>query len=273
MQVKSVSILGAGWLGQALIPTLRSAGFKVCASSRTPEKLPALESLGAHTFQVILEDGSTPDILPADFFKSDYLILSIPPGRYSADRGGYAQKIERLLAVIPSQTQVIFLSSTSVYGEAQGICSEEITPQPDTPSGSQLLLAEQRLQNALGKRLCILRLAGLAGPGRHPGRWLAGREGLPDGNKRVNLIHQEDCVGVLHYVLNSVAAWGEIFNICADEHPLKRAYYPLMATQLGLTPPTYLDTEGESDRKIISNNKLKSILGYTLKKPDPFLFF
>lgn len=62
------------------------------------------------------------------------------------------------------------------------------------------------------------RLAGLVGPSRHPGRWLAGKTGLPGGNAPVNLVHQDDVIGILLRVLENNML-GDVFDVCANERP------------------------------------------------------
>ena len=48
----------------------------------------------------------------------------------------------------------------------------------------------------------ILRLAGLVGPGRHPGRFFAGKS-APDGQHGVNLVHLEDVIGAIELLLQA----------------------------------------------------------------------
>ncbi|HAP82964.1 MAG TPA: NAD(P)-dependent oxidoreductase, partial [Enterobacteriaceae bacterium] len=42
----------------------------------------------------------------------------------------------------------------------------------------------------------------LVGPGRHPGRFFAGKSG-PNGNHGVNLVHLEDVVGAISLLLEA----------------------------------------------------------------------
>lgn len=67
--------------------------------------------------------------------------------------------------------RIIFTSSTSVYGDAPGVMKEGTERRPVTASGKVLKELEDWLHNLPGTQVDIVRLAGLVGPGRHPGRF------------------------------------------------------------------------------------------------------
>jgi nucleoside-diphosphate-sugar epimerase len=107
--------------------------------------------------------------------------------------------------------------------------------RPVTASGQVLKELEDWLHNLPGTQVDIVRLAGLVGPGRHPGRFFAGKS-APDGQHGVNLVHLEDVIGAIELLLQAPKG-GHIYNICAPSHPARSTFYPLMARQLGLAPP------------------------------------
>jgi nucleoside-diphosphate-sugar epimerase len=86
--------------------------------------------------------------------------------------------------------KVIFVSSTSVYGEIplenveveKNSITEEILPNPDTES-KQLLEVENKSNTHF--KTTIVRFGGLIGNDRHPIYFLAGRKNIenPDANK------------------------------------------------------------------------------------------
>ena len=43
---------------------------------------------------------------------------------------------------------------------------------------------------------------------------------VPEGNAPVNLVHLDDCIGVIEALIQQ-AAWGKLYNVCADDHPRK----------------------------------------------------
>lgn len=98
--------------------------------------------------------------------------------------------------------RIIFTSSTSVYGDVQGIVKEGTPRNPVTASGRVLKELEDWLHNLPGTSVDILRLAGLVGPGRHPGRFFAGKT-APDGHHGVNLVHLDDVVSAITLLLQA----------------------------------------------------------------------
>ena len=61
--------------------------------------------------------------------------------------------------------RIIFTSSTSVYGDVEGVVKETTERRPVTASGKVLKELEDWLHNLPGTQVDILRLAGLVGPG------------------------------------------------------------------------------------------------------------
>ena len=265
---KSVSILGCGWLGFPLARRLIAEGFEVKGSTTSTTKIEKLEAAGIIAFPIQLNPTNIEGEIE-QFLQSDILILNIPPGRRNPNvEIELPQKIALLLKLIvksPIQ-KLIFVSSTSVYGNEKGTVTEAISPTPSTSSGKALLAAEKQLET-LSIALNILRPGGLVGPHRHPGRFLAGRKGLKNGDAPINLIHLEDVIGIIINMI-SQNKWGSIFNASAGVHPKRRDYYIFAAEKLNMEKPEFLPG-GESE-KLISNEHLKKVLGYQFIYDNPF---
>lgn len=204
--MKTWGILGLGWLGAALQNTLRDQG---CTT------------WGTHRTECDLLTGPAPDRV------CDVLFLNTPPLKALAP-DVYAEKIATSAA-----ERIIFISSTSVYGEAQAHVTETDTPQPDSPNGQWLVATERALCERLKERLTIIRPGGLIGSERHPIRSMAGKTGIPDGV--VNLIHRTDLIGI---ILKAPPA--AVINAVAPFHPLKSEYYSSWAHKLQLPAPQFL---------------------------------
>jgi len=159
------------------------------------------------------------------------------------------------------------VSSTSVYQNTNDWVTESLENKPEKASGKAILAVEQILQSHVKENLTILRFAGLIGYDRAPGRFLANKKEVLNGNTPVNLIHLDDCIGLIDSII-SKNVWGTIINGCADEHPLRETFYTLAAKKIGLVPPEFKHSESIQFKKI-SNTKSKSILNYTYKYPDP----
>jgi nucleoside-diphosphate-sugar epimerase len=132
-------------------------------------------------------------------------------------------------------------------------------------SGAALLEAEHMLQAETAFATTIVRFAGLYGGDRDPGRFMMGRDVVPGGDAPVNLIHQDDCIGIVMAILEQDVR-GEAFNAVADTHPTRRALYTAAAQRLGYEPPTF---EPGGANKTVTNEKVKQVLEYTFRHPDP----
>ena len=254
--MKTISILGCGWLGLPLAQFLLNKGFKVKGSTATPEKLTELKQRGIDPYYINLSPEINSDFDP-DFFNSDILIINFPPQR-RADIVSYHQtQIESLITEINNSSieNILFVSSTSVYPDLNREVTEDEDLKPSKDSGKALLNVENILLNLSPIQTTVLRFAGLIGYDRMPGRFLSGKREVKNGNAPVNLIHRDDCIQIIYEIIKQ-CVWGEILNGCCDMHPLRKDYYREQAKLIGVDPPTFDDSD-ISDYKIISNKKLK----------------
>lgn len=267
----NISILGCGWLGLPLAEQLRDDGHQIKGSTTNPNKLQLLKGKAIEPFLIELSPTVKCDACD-DFWEADVLVLNIPPGRGLNNIEEYHTK--QIQSVIDNIADspikfVVFISSTSVYPPQAGIVSEEDTVKENTsrPSGKALLKVERLLQKQNGFKTTIIRFGGLYGHDRHPVKYMAGRKELDNGNAPVNLIHQEDCIKIIQKVIDDHVT-GEIFNGVSDGHPPKKMYYPAVAKALDLDPPTFKEDHNK-DYKVVSNQKLKMMLNYKFKHPNP----
>ena len=274
-----ISILGCGWLGLPLAKKLIEEGYSVNGSTTSENKLSTFRDLGINPFLVILsevegalENESISKTITDFLAKSETLIIDIPPklrgsaASFPTPLGmTFVKKIENLIPFIEKSTvkKVLFVSSTSVYGDENGVITEETEPNPDTESGKQLLLAEVLLQNNQTFETTILRFGGLIGEDRQPVKFLAGKENLENADAPVNLIHQNDCIGVIQEIINQ-SKWNEVFNAVAPFHPIRSAYYTQKAIDLNLALPKF-SSEKSNIKKTISSEKTERVLNYKFK--------
>jgi nucleoside-diphosphate-sugar epimerase len=271
--IHNITIMGCGWLGLPLGARLAKAGYAVKGSTTRAEKLPRLREAGIAPF--LLEAGeSVQGPQQEDFFAADLLIVNIPPGgrRNPAVEEAHPRQIRAILekAQAAGIPYLLFASSTSVYGEEGRVVSEADALKPETPSGRALAEVEGFLRQAQRPQATLLRLAGLVGGTRLPGRFFAGKTGIPGGDAPVNLVHLEDCIGFILAVIQQ-EKWGETYNLCADEHPSRAQLYTHQARKLGLPPPEFI-TGDDYPFKIVSNEKGKRELGYVYRFGDPMGF-
>ncbi|WP_145500669.1 SDR family oxidoreductase [Yersinia similis] len=269
--MKKVAIIGLGWLGMPLAQSLNRRGIDVVGSKTTPDGVDAARMSGINCYPLVLtpELICEPDDL-AQLMAVDALVITLPASRTTAGGDHYFQAVQQVVdsALAFGVPRIIFTSSTSVYGETRGRIKESSPLQPVTVAGKTLMALEQWLHQLPHTSVDILRLAGLVGTDRHPGRFLAGKTGVKGGSQGVNLVHQEDVIAAIELLLNRPKG-GHLYNLCAPLHPRKRDFYPACARALQLTPPEFAVEEQEGANREIDGSKICSELGFEYLYPDP----
>lgn len=264
---KTVSIAGLGWLGQPLAVKLTSLGYTVKGSVTSLDKAMKLQKKGINAFPVQISESGIHGEIKALLRDVDYLMIMIPPGLRGNTGADYVLKMTHLLREIRISgiEKVILVSSTSVYDDSQGQVMEKDEPKPQTIAGKQLRQVEELFIHSTGLQTTVVRFGGLIGGSRQPARYLEGRKDLNDANAPVNLIHRQDCIGILTEILKQ-DAFGYVFNAVNPEHPKKAEYYIHKANELGLEPPHFSEPDLEDIFKQVDSNNLKEILGYEFMK-------
>ncbi|MES2575530.1 MAG: SDR family oxidoreductase [Bacteroidota bacterium] len=262
-----ISILGCGWLGFPLAKALLKDGFSIKGSTTSPDKLATLENAGIQPFQISLSEDKTTGKFDDFLENSKILIIDIPPKLRGAEKENFVAKIKNTIPFIEKSTidNILFISSTSVYGENNSVVTEETPAHPETESGKQLLETEQLLQKNPNFKTTILRFGGLIGEDRHPIKFLAGKINLENPNAPINLIHQEDCIGIILKIIKH-NFWTETLNAVTPFHPSRKEYYTQKAIDLNLELPEFNDDKTTSG-KTISSAKIENILNYIFVKP------
>jgi nucleoside-diphosphate-sugar epimerase len=261
-----ISILGCGWLGFPLAKALLENGFSVKGSTTSTEKLLMLKNVGISPFLIELGEGSIKGNISEFLEGSQILIIDIPPKLRGISTENFVAKINYIIPFIEKAgiKKVVFVSSTSVYSDENILVTEETFPNPDTESGKQLVACEKLLQNNSNFETTVLRFGGLIGDDRNPIRFLAGRNNIENPNAPINLIHQEDCIGIISKIIES-NCWGETFNAVAPFHPSREDYYTQKAKEYNLELPIFTASKPSIGKTILSD-KLKKVLNYQFIK-------
>lgn len=264
---KNIAILGLGWLGLPLAQALHKKRYSVKGSVSSRNKLDQLEGLPFDVTKIVINESEILGDWDTFIQKANLLIVNLPPGRTEGVERTYPAWMDQIVDRTSPKRNVIFTSTTGVYADENQKVDENIEPNPTRISGKAVLDAERRLAAYFGKNLTILRLAGLIGEDRHPGRFMAGKKGLKNGNAPVNLVHQEDCIGIIQKVIEQ-NTWGKVINLCASKHPIKKDYYRKAASALGLEPPTF-KASAEATYKMVDNRYGRELLEYVYQYDDP----
>lgn len=269
--MRSVSIVGLGWLGLSLARHLKNLGWDVKGSKRTHEGVEQMRLMRFETYFLELtpEINADPDDL-TNLLSVDTLIINIPPSEYFFDSKLYVEGIENLVneALLCNISHIVFISSTSVFPNVSANFDEESVPQPDSEIGRALLEVEQRLFELKDIDVDIIRFAGLVGYDRHPVYSLVRKESaISGGNMPINLVHFDDCARAIQLLLE-MPGYQRLYHLAAPKHPSKVEYYTKMATKLGLNPPQFLCDEKDPQR-IIKADKICRELDFVYQYPDP----
>ena len=271
LENKRISILGCGWLGLPLAQKLIETGFEIKGSTTSEHKLEVLKSNKIAPFLIALSEDKIIGNISEFLNDSEILIIDIPPGlrKITETTVGktFVNKIKTLLPFIESSAveKVIFISSTSVYGDFDSIptVTEKNELHPDTESGKQLAEVENLFRNNKKFKTNIIRFGGLIGEDRNAIKMLAGKTNVANPEAPINLIHQVDCIGIIGETLKQ-NCWNETFNAVAPFHPTRKEYYTQKAVALNLPKPEFSENE-PSVGKIVSSEKLEKVLGYGFK--------
>ncbi|AZD63756.1 SDR family oxidoreductase [Pseudomonas chlororaphis] len=205
MSAPSVLIAGCGDVGSRLAKQLLAENWQVYGLRRTVSQLPE----GVIGVAGDLFSEQCPAAWPTT--PLDYLVYSAAATEH--DEAGYrAAYVEGLTHVLgwlkqngQSPKRLLFVSSSSVYGQKDGEWIDETSPaQAGSYSGRLMLEAEQvALQSGIPASL--VRLTGIYGPGRE---WLLNqvRQGYRvaiDPPLYGNRIHADDAAGLLAFLLQA----------------------------------------------------------------------
>ncbi|OYV19653.1 MAG: ketopantoate reductase ApbA/PanE domain-containing protein [Methylococcaceae bacterium NSM2-1] len=197
-----ILIIGCGAIGTQLAHVLAANGHQVTGLKRNPPKSDTGE---IDYFTADITSPADLKDLPTDF-DALYFIVS-PDGRSEESyRNIYESGLNNLLnkfSLAGSKPHWIFVSSTSVYGQSQGDwVDEDSIAQPENATSKLIRQAEQKLIE-LDKGNIVVRFSGIYGPGREYLLRMAMQ--APAIQKSppyfTNRIHQQDCIGVLAFLL------------------------------------------------------------------------
>ncbi|MCT8339498.1 NAD(P)H-binding protein [Flavobacteriaceae bacterium TK19130] len=264
---KTISITGLGWLGKPLYNRLNTLGFNVKGSVSSNQKAAQFQQKRIEAYKLLITEQGVEGEVRAVLEDVDILIIMIPPGLRHNSGADFVKKMTHYRTAIEKAgvSKVILISSTSVYGDAQGNVTEKDSPQPEAENGRQLLQVEQDFFRAEAFQTSVVRFGGLVGGSRQPVRFLAGRTDLANGEAPVNLIHREDCLNILTAIIMK-DAFGHIFNAVHPLHPTKEDYYTEKARELSLEPPQYRSERSDQKFKEVNSVQLTEILGYTFQQ-------
>jgi len=263
---KSVAILGCGWLGTGLAKSLLSQGFQVLGTRQTEQGVAELAAEGITAKQLTLSSNSD-GLHQHDAFDYQTLVICFPP-KLKQGQQDYPDKVAGVVRAAEKSgvKRLVLVSTTGVYNGLSGTVTEESELDVSAAKVAILRRAEQALASFSGEK-SILRLAGLVGPLRHPGRFFNSQRRLSGPNAKINLIHQADAVGLLQALLQEKAVMG-VYNGVSNTSGTKSSFYQAAAKSLGQAAPKFKPETKEDTGRQVSGQKAREVLGYNFIQDD-----
>lgn len=237
----TVLLAGCGDLGTEAGLRFAAAGHRVVGWRRSPEKLP----LGIEGVAADLSAADLPPI-PADTTAVVVAVAADSPSE-AAYRTAYVDGLAHVLDALErdgvTPRCVLFVSSTAVYGDADGgWVDESTTPAPGGFSGRILREAEDLLRERLrgtGTAGIVLRLGGIYGPGRTRliDQVRSGSATVPHVPRWTNRIHRDDAAAAIVHLMTMESMPAPAY-VGVDDHPAQLGdVLRFLAAELGLPEP------------------------------------
>jgi len=263
-----ILIIGCGAIGTQLAHILSAKGHQVTGLKRNP---PTSGNSQVKYVSADISSFSSLDNLDSGF---DFVFFIVAPDERTeqAYRYVYELGLNNLLVKFTRETW-IFVSSTSVYSQSQGEwVDEESVAQPENIASLLIRQAEQKLMDVNPLNISV-RFSGIYGEGREYLLRTAKQGAFvqKDPPYFTNRIHQDDCIGVLVFLLEQRLA-GIALKQCylaSDDNPATTwEIMSWLAEQMHCKPPVEKIMAGNAEmNKRCDNTRLKR-LGYQFIYPD-----
>ena len=215
MSAPSVVIAGCGDVGSRLASQLLAAGWEVHGLRRNVARLPE----GVIGIAGDLFNKECPDTWPIGGV--DYLVYCAAATDHdeAGYRKAYVQGLQHVLEWLGDYGQepkhLVFVSSSSVYGQQNGEWVDETSPTQAVGYSGQVMLEAEQVAFDSGIPATTVRLTGIYGPGRE---WLLSqvRQGYRVAVEPPlygNRIHVDDAAGLLAYLLLHVEQGGALEKV------------------------------------------------------------
>lgn len=282
---KNIIIIGCGDIGQRVAKIWKNKGKSVFGIVRSENSLNALRQQHIHAIYANLDDAKLELNLDQRLLENAIIYYFAPPPASGVIDNRITHFLNQLNASESGPpAQLIYISTSGVYGDQQGQLIDEQTPvNPQVDRAKRRFNAE--LQLAIWSKessvpVTILRVGGIYGPGRLPLKRL--RDQVPMLHEHLspqtNRIHADDLAQICVAATNEKAA-GEIYNVSDGTNSNMTEYFNTIADFTGLPRPPLVDWD-EAEKTIsegmlsylresrrMDNSKMMNELGIELRYP------
>lgn len=216
-----IAILGCGYAGLELVRQLADDhdGFGV---RRSDSGCSAIEDAGGTAIQADVTDREQLEAVP----DVDALVFATSSGGRGLDaaKRTYLDGLRTVVEAFGDRQsppeQLVYTSSTGLYGDHDGDWVDEQTGLTPTTDKSRVLADAERIAREVapdhGIRGSVVRFGGLYGPDRYRlDRYLEG----PVTAGCLNMIHRDDAAGIVRFALESA---DEAVLLAVDDEPVDK---------------------------------------------------
>jgi nucleoside-diphosphate-sugar epimerase len=261
----NVTIIGCGYVGKAVAQLWKAAGHCVSVTTRNSERVTELKAIADHV--ILLQSDDLPEILSKKLVDQHVVLLCVAADNASQYESTYlhtAQALVKAAVDVSALKQIIYTSSTSVYGEHHGEWVDENTQLFPSNANTKILIeTEQTLQfcQTEERRMCIFRLGEIVGPDREISDRLRRMSGHPlpgTGENYTNLSQLDDITGAIDFAVNQQL--NGVYNLCGNLHISRKELYHLLCEKHGLPHVTWNASAASvhGGNKRVSSEKLKN---------------
>jgi nucleoside-diphosphate-sugar epimerase len=255
-------IIGCGYIGEALALTLSDCSnlTVTCKSDQSYSRL-------KKTFSDVHVLDYNDVCLLKNLLENKHTVILTVAAKGSSDyRSTYleaALSLKWALEFNQSVKQLIYTSTTSVYGECYGRVVDETSTLNAESEASKILIETENILLSLQtseRRVCIFRLSEIYGPNREISqrvRHLQSKKAPGDGLSQANMIHQADIVSAIIFACKNHLCG--VYNLSDDERISRKSLYEKISEKFKL-PQVIFDPTLRSHHmgsKIVSNEKIK----------------
>lgn len=272
----NIAIIGCGYLGMEIASLWTKKKIHVTATTRTPERLSELSKVAQKS--VILKGNHEDEFIPLIAY-NDTIVVTIAadsPEHYESAYLNTASIFRKLALEMDLPRNLIYISSTAVYGDHHGLWVDEASDLLGESEQAKILIEAEKTYMSLdeiGWDVCILRLAEIYGPGREISKRIRSMEGHPlpgTGEQYTNMVHKADAARAVDYALKHHLSG--VYNLADDDHPTRKEMYDLAAKKFKLVQvkwdPSLTSLHGGNKR--VSNHKIKAS-GFSFAHPHRIL--
>jgi nucleoside-diphosphate-sugar epimerase len=275
-----ILIIGCGYVGRRLAARL-AARYAVTALVRSNDSVAALTSQGVKAVALDLDRVRAGASIPERLDQEAIVYLAPPPSQGESDL-----RLDRFLqlAIVPPKT-FVYMSTTGVYGDADGGFVDESTPvMPLTDRARRRVSAEEMTRvwcHERRVRRVVLRVPGIYGPGRLPLERLRKSEPVvrPEDAGISNRIHVDDLVTACEAAIENKEARG-VYNVTDGNSISSTSFIDMVAQLSGLPQPPRVSMEEAqltfsperlsflNESRRVGNDRMLKHLGVKLRYAD-----